>query len=175
MLPNKTDKQGSATIAAFYAAHDLMAWVPPTPVQRKLRALVRHRDDLIATRIQQTNRLPDTSDPDVRASLELVVATLASQLTAIQQQITAHLQAHAELGEQHDLMDAVPGIGPVTAQKLASEFYDLVSYSSAKAMRADAGLTPANYQSGTSVRRRPGSRKWARRAFEQRCTCQRSR
>jgi len=155
MLRNKTDKQDSATIAAFCAAHDLSAWVPPTAAQRKLRALVRHRDDLIASRIQQTNRLEDTTDEDVRASLETVVATIVSQLTAIQQQITAHLQAHAELGEQHDLMDAVPGIGPVTAQKLVAEFYDLASYTSAKAVGADAGLTPANYESGTSVRRRP--------------------
>jgi transposase len=155
MLRNKTDKQDSATIAAFCAAHDLRTWVPPTAAQRKLRALVRHRDDLIASRIQQTHRLQDTSDPDVRASLELVVATIESQLTAIQQQISAHLQGQAELREQHDLMDAVPGIGPVTAQKLVAEFYDLASYTAAKAVGADAGLTPANYESGTSVRRRP--------------------
>jgi transposase len=155
MLRNKTDKQDSATIAAFCAAHDLRAWVPPTAAQRKLRALVRHRDDLIASRIQQTNRLQDTSDPDVRASLETVVATIERQLTAIQEQITAHLSAHAELREQHDLMDAVPGIGPVTAQKLVAEFYDLASYTSAKAVGADAGVTPANYESGSSVRRRP--------------------
>jgi transposase len=155
MLRNKTDKQDSATIAAFCAAHDLPAWVPPTAAQRKLRALVRHRDDLIASRIQQTNRLEDTTDPDVRASLSTVVATIASQLKAIQQQITAHLRAHSDLREQHDLIDAVPGIGPVTAQKLVGEFYDLGSYSSAKAVGADAGLTPANYSSGTSVRRRP--------------------
>lgn len=155
MLRNKTDKQDSATIAAFCAAHDLPAWAPPSAEQRKLRALVRHRDDLIESRIQQTNRLHDTTDEDVRASLQAVVATIECQLTAIQQQITAHLHAHAELREQHDLIDAVPGIGPVTAQKLLAEFYDLASYSSAKAVGADAGLTPANYESGTSVRRRP--------------------
>jgi transposase len=155
MLRNKTDKQDSATIAAFCAAHELTAWVPPSDAQRKLRALVRHRDDLIATRIQQTNRLEDTTDPDVRASLQAVVASIECQLTTIQQQITAHLHAHAELREQHDLMDAVPGIGPITAQKLVAEFYDLASYASAKAVGADAGLTPANYSSGTSVRRRP--------------------
>jgi len=169
MLRNKTDKQDSATIAAFCAAHDLTVWVPPTAAQRKLRALVRHRDDLIASRIQQTNRLKDTSDPDVRASLEALVAIIVSQLRSIQQQITAHLHAHAELGEQHDLMDAVPGIGPVTAQKLVAEFYDLASYSSAKAVGADAGLTPANYQSGTSVRRR--ARLSAKPACERHCIC----
>jgi transposase len=155
MLRNKTDKQDSATIAAFCAAHDLTAWVPPTSAQRKLRTLVRHRDDLIASRIQQTNRLQDTTDPDVRASLEALITTIECQLTAIQQQITAHLHTHTELREQHDLIDPVPGIGPPPAQKLLAEFYDLASYTSAKAVGADAGLTPANYERGTSVRRRP--------------------
>jgi transposase len=174
MLRNKTDKQDSATIAAFCAAHDLTAWAPPTAAQRKLRALVRHRDDLIASRIQQTNRLQDTTDEDVRASLQAVITTIASQLTSIQQQITAHLQAQDELREQHDLMDAVPGIGPVTAQKLVAEFYDLASSSSAKAVGADAGLTPANYESGSSVRRRPRLSKMGKASVRP-CICPRSR
>lgn len=74
-----------------------------------------------------------------------MLAAGSSRLTAIQQQITAHLHAHAELHEQHDLMDAVAGIGPVTAQKLVAEFDDLASYTSAKAVGADAGLTPATF------------------------------
>jgi len=155
MQRNKTDKQDSATIASFCATHTLRAWRPPTPAQRKLRALVRHRDDLIATRIQQTNRLQDTTEPEVRASLEAVLVTVKAQLKTTQQQITAHLKANADLGDVHRLMDTVPGIGAVTAQKLLAEFYDLAEYRSAKAAGADAGLTPANYESGTSVRRRP--------------------
>jgi transposase len=155
MQRNKTDKQDSATIASFCATQTPQPWTPPTAAQRKLRALVRHRDDLIVTRIQQTNRLQDTSEPEVRASLQALLLTLEAQLKTTQQQITAHLKAHAELGELHSLMDSVAGIGAVTAQKLLSEFYDLAEYPSAKAVGADAGLTPANYQSGTSVRRRP--------------------
>ena len=155
MQRNKTDKLDSATIAAFCAAHTLRAWVPPTAAQRKLRALVRHRDDLILTRIQQTNRLQDTSDPEVRASLQIVIATIEAQLTTNQDQITAHLEANADLRDLHVLMDSVPGVAGVTAQKLLAEFYDLAAYPSAKAVGADAGLTPSNYESGTSVRRRP--------------------
>jgi transposase len=155
MQRNKTDKQDSATIACFCATHTLQAWTPPTAAQRKLRALVRHRDDLIATRIQQTKGLQDTADPDVRASLEAVLVTIKAQLQTTQQQITAHLRANAELRDVHCLMASVPGIGALTAQKLLAEFYDLAAYPSAKAAGADAGLTPANYESGTSVRKRP--------------------
>jgi transposase len=38
---------------------------------------------------------------------------------------------------------------------LLAEFYDIDAYASAKALAADAGVTPAQYESGTSVRRRP--------------------
>ena len=50
MLRNKTDKQDSATIAAFCAAHELAAWVLPTAAQRKLRALVQGRDLFLGRR-----------------------------------------------------------------------------------------------------------------------------
>lgn len=155
MQRNKTDKQDSETIASFCAKEDLQAWTPPTPAQRKLRALVRHRDDLIVSRGQQSNRLKDTRDEDVRASLQVLIDTIDAQIQSVEKQITAHLKANPDLQEIHRLIDTVPGIAAITAAKLLSEFYDLSAYSSAKAASADAGLTPANYQSGTSVRKRP--------------------
>jgi transposase len=150
---NKTDKQDSATIATFCAQTQPTPWTPPTAAQRTLRALVRHRDDLIATRIQQQNRLNDTREPAVRTSLEVVLDTLTAQQQAVEQQITDHLAAHADLRDQHALLVTIPGIGPVTAHKLLAELYDIAAYPSANAVAADAGVTPAHYQSGTSVRR----------------------
>ena len=49
----------------------------------------------------------------------------------------------------------IVGIGVVTAAKLLAEFADLEQYESAKAADADAGLTPSQFESGTSVRKRP--------------------
>lgn len=155
MQRNKTDKQDSETIASFCATQTLQVWTPPTPAQRKLRALVRHRDDLILTRVQQTNRLQDTRDEEVRASLQLLINTIKAQIQSVEKQIAAHLKANPDLKEVHRLMDSVPGVAAVTAEKLLAEFYDLAAYPSANAASADAGLTPANYESGTSVRKRP--------------------
>jgi transposase len=155
MLRTKTDKLDSATIATFCALQQPSAWRPPSEAQRKLRALVRHRDDLIQTRIQQTNRLADTTDPSVRESLQLVVAVVEQQITAVTQQMKEHLTAHQALRTNVQLLTAIVGIGAVTAYKLLAEFADIEQYDSAKAVAADAGLTPALYESGTSVRRRP--------------------
>ena len=155
MQRNKTDKLDSAIIAAFCATHKPTAWQPLTDEQRRLRALVRHREDLLQTQLQQQNRLRDTSDSLVVASLKVVLETLASQLEAVERAIKEHVQAHAELRANLELLTSIVGIGVVTAVKLLAEFADLETYESAKAAAADAGLTPSHFESGTSVRRRP--------------------
>src|SRR5918998_4201598 len=76
MQRNKTDKLASAVIAAFCAKHQPSAWQPLTDEQRRLRALVRHREDLLQTQLQQQNRLRDTTDSLVVASLQAVLDTL---------------------------------------------------------------------------------------------------
>src|SRR3712207_8652235 len=60
------------------------------------------------TTLCRSNRLQDTTEPAVRASLEIVIAALEAQLHCIQQQITAHLKAHPDLGDVQRLMDTVP-------------------------------------------------------------------
>ena len=154
MQRNKTDKLDSYIIATFCREAKPDTWTPPSDVQRKLRALVRHRDDLIQTRIQQHNRLSDTADSAVQLSLRNLLDVIEAQLQFIEQQIKELLAENEELASKVGLMTAVVGIGAVTAYKLLAEFYDLERYESAKAVAADAGVTPAQYESGTTVRRR---------------------
>jgi transposase len=154
MNRTKTDKQDSRIIALFCLQCRPDAWKPPSAAQRSLRALVRHRDDLLQTRTQLANRLSDTSDKVVRESLEAVLASVEQQITSVEERMGQHLKEHAELGEQGALLTAIVGIGAITAYKLLAEFYDIDAYASAKALAADAGVTPAQYESGTSVRRR---------------------
>ena len=155
MQRNKTDKLDSAVIAAFCATHHPTAWQPLSEAHKRLRARTRHRDDLLQTRLQQQNRLRDTTDTLVQTSLQIVLDTIATQLAAVERSITEHVAAHAELHSNLELLTAIVGIGVVTAAKLLAEFADIEPYESAKAVAADAGLTPSQYESGTSVRRRP--------------------
>ena len=155
MQRNKTDKLDSAVIASFCATHHPAAWQPLSDEHRRLRALVRHREDLLQTQLQQQNRLRDTTDTLVVASLQAVLETLASQLEAVERAIKEHLAAHSELRTNLELLTSIVGIGMITAAKLLAEFGDIEHYESAKAAAADAGLTPSSFESGTSVRRRP--------------------
>jgi transposase len=155
MQRNKTDKLDSAVIAAFCAKHQPTAWEPQSEEQRRLRALVRHRDDLLQTQLQQQNRLRDTTDALVKASLTTLLKAITIELAAVERQIKEHLAAQTTLRSNLTLLTSIVGIGVVTAAKLLAEFVDLEQYESAKAAAADAGLTPSHYESGTSVRRRP--------------------
>jgi transposase len=155
MQRNKTDKLDSAVIASFCAKHCPTAWQPASEEQRHLRALVRYRDDLIQTQVQQQNRLRDATDAVVRTSLEALLKAITTQVTDVERRIKEHLTAQETLGANLKLLTSIVGIGVVTAAKLLAEFADLDQYESAKAAAADAGLTPSHYESGTSVRRRP--------------------
>jgi transposase len=152
---NKTDKLDSAVIADFCRVHRPEAWQPPTEAQAQLQALVRHREDLLQTQLQQQNRLRDTTDAVVRGSLEAVLATLASQLRSIEQAIKDLLATDAALQAEVALLTSIVGIGVVTAHTILAELPNLREYASAKAAAADVGVTPSLYESGTSVRRRP--------------------
>lgn len=154
MQRNKTDKLDSAVIASFCATHHPTIWQPLTEAHRRLRALVRHREDLLQTRLQQQNRLRDTTDTLVRESLQTVLDTIATQLQAVERLIQEQLAAHTELRTNLELLTAIVGIGAITAAKLLAEFGEIEQYESAKAAAADAGLTPSQFESGTSVRRR---------------------
>lgn len=154
MPRNKTDKLDSAVIASFCNTHRPTAWQPLSEAHQRLRALSRHREDLLQTQLQQQNRLRDTTDTLVRESLQALLDTIAKQLQAVEQNIKQQLAAQAELRTQLELLTAIVGIGLVTAAKLLAEFADMEQYESAKAAAADAGLTPAHFESGTAVRRR---------------------
>ena len=154
MQRNKTDKLDSAVIASFCLKLRPDAWQPLSAAHRRLRALVRHRDDLLETQLQQQNRLRDTSDTLVVASLETVLAIIATQLTELERTLKEHVKAHSELAANVQLLTSIVGIGVITAVKVLAEFADLEQYDSAKAAAADAGVTPSHFESGTSVRRR---------------------
>lgn len=154
MQRNKTDKLDSALIAAFCAKHTPSAWKPQSDAEKHLRALVRYRDDLLQTQLQQQNRLRDCRDELVKRSLHKLLEAIASELEAVEQEIERELEAQSTTKSNLALLDSVVGIGLLSAAKLLAEMPNLAEYESAKAAAADAGLSPSEYQSGTSVRRR---------------------
>ena len=152
---NKTDKQDSDVIVEFCQAVKPEPWKPPTPDQRKLRSLVRGREALIKSQTQQKNRLATCQDDDVRQAWHAVLTTLQAEIDRLEQQIAQFIAEHPALCAQAHLLRSVTGFGPVFTHLLLAEMYDLADYKDAHAAAADAGVNPAHYESGDTVRRRP--------------------
>ena len=164
MQRNKTDKVDSKVIVAFCAAMSPKAWEPPTAMQRKLRALVRHREALVKNRTQHKNRLADCRDDDVRTSLSTLIATLDAEIKRLEQQVADLIKQEPELQLQKELILSIQGIGDTVAHVIMTEMYDLADYEDAHAAAADAGVNPAHYESGDTVRKKPKMSKMGKAA-----------
>jgi len=152
---HKNDKLDSSIIARFGQERQPEPWVAPSPQQRQLRALVRHRTALKKTRSQQMNRLAMTLDDSVQESLTALITSINEQIEIVTHKIEQLIDGDDDLKGNQKLLESIKGIGSETSSLLLAEFYDLASYSSASAVAADAGITPSSYESGTSVRRKP--------------------
>ena len=152
---NKTDALDAQLIARFCLKEEPPPWTPPAPELRELRALVRHLADLQAMRQAEANRLQGQTHPDaVRQALEDHLVFLAKQVAQLRTRIDDHIEQHPELRRQRDLLISIKGIGRRTAARLLAEVGDIRSFENARALAAYAGLTPRQFSSGTSIRKR---------------------
>lgn len=154
---NKTDQLDAKLIADFCRTQQPEAWAPPLPEVRALQALVRHLTALQTAHQQVNNRWREaTTAPSlVRAQLEGQRALLTQQIEQLQQAIQDHIDQHPDLKRQRDLMDSIPGIGPLTAAKLLAECRSLTRFDDVRQLVAFAGLNPAHHDSGSSIHHQP--------------------
>lgn len=155
MQRNKNDKLDSGVICDFCATQQPEAWQPPTATQKELRSLERHRDDLQKMRTQTKNRLATAQEPKVRQSLQRLLDSLTEEMAEMDKQMESLIKETPTLKAHFALLRSIISLGPRTAIKLLAEMYDLATYRSADAAAADAGVTPATYESGTTVRKKP--------------------
>jgi transposase len=159
---SKTDKLDSAVIADFCRSCALKGgeavlrtWTPPTPEQRQLRNLVRQRSTLVETLTQQKNRLGDCQDETGQACWQRLISLLKAEIAQVDKALAQHIGQHPDLKKNCDLLCSIKGFGLISAATLLAEMPDLEHYKDAAAVAADAGVTPAHYESGDTVRRKP--------------------
>lgn len=146
---NKTDTADARTIANFCWAKDPDEWHPLPAEAKHLQALTRRIEALEKMLLTEENRL-EMARPEVRSSLKRVIRSLRREIAHVQSLIKDHIDNHPNLKHQSDLLLSIPGIGEKTATTLLAEL-EFAAYPSARALAAQAGLTPHQNKSGTSV------------------------
>ena len=172
----KNDKVDAAILAQLLRA-DLLpeAWIAPPPV-RQLRALLRHRAQLVRLRTLLRNRIHAVLADHGHdrpggcwsglgrawlASLELpavsreVIEDDLALIDALQQPIDRldwEVHQRAKADPRVKVLTQLPGVGPFTALIILAETGDVSRFGSARKLAAWAGLTPTVRGSDRTVR-----------------------
>jgi transposase len=153
---NKTDRIDAELIASFALTRNLPEWVPVSPTQHSLRALMRRSAELQALLQAERNRTETAVDPLVSKSLARIVRVLEKELVSIEAQIAALLKSAPQLDADIQRLRQVPGIGLRSACWLAAELPRHLP--NGRAAAAWLAVTPRVRQSGTSCSTAPVGR-----------------
>jgi transposase len=149
----KTDRLDAQALAHFGQA------VRPTPrplpdeAAQALAALVERRRQVVAMRTAEENRLGATRVALVRARIQAHLAWLEADLGEVDEDLRQRLRASPLWREQDDLLQSVPGIGPIVSLTLLAELPELGRLSHGQ-IAALVGVAPLNRDSGTLRGRR---------------------
>lgn len=153
---NKTDKADARTIAHYCRKENPPCWIAPSPELRKLTDLVRRREDLLEMLQKEKNRQEQSCiDKEVQRSLGRVLRAIAKEVQRVEKALCQHIHSHPKLAADAALLESIPGISAITAQKILAELGgDAKRFSCSSAAAAYAGLSPREHKSGSSVRKK---------------------
>jgi transposase len=148
----KTDALDARALAHFA---DVIRPTPrplPDTQTQELRALLSRRQQLIGMRTAEQNRLAGTSER-LTQDIEAHIAWLNARIATLDDALETMLRASPLWRENDDLLQSVPGIGPVCARTLLLELPELGTLTRQQ-IAALVGVAPLNCDSGTLRGRR---------------------
>lgn len=162
----KTDAIDAQVLARFGEVVQPAPQAAQSDEQVKLGALVERRRQLLDLINQEQNRLLQTTDRDIRRSIETVLKGLKRQLQIMDEQIAKAVQADQANARKVEILQSVKGLGPVAVSTVIAELPELGKLNRNQIAKL-VGVAPLNDDSGKHVgqRRVIGGRSGVRRVL----------
>jgi transposase len=162
----KTDPIDAAVLSAYGRTFQPAATAAPTPQQARLAELSTRRQQLITKLTAEANQAAHYLDPLSLRQARDLRRLLAKQIAACDVALAALIAADDTLKARAQRLDAIPGVGAVTAATVLAELPELGRISDAAAA-ALVGVAPFNRDSGqqSGSRHIAGGRKLVRCAL----------
>jgi transposase len=162
----KTDRIDARLLAEYGRCLQPEATPPPEPARQELATWVNRREELVALRTAERNRLEASAWPALRASLQRVLKALEREIARVEALIKACVERHADLARPCAVLQSVAGIGPVCATTLVATVPELGTLGDAQIAHL-LGVAPLNCDSGQwrGKRRIYGGRRLGRRVL----------
>lgn len=150
---NKTDKADALWLALYLKERKPL---PTPPANNLLSSLARELQALTNDLSRLKNRLDAAQagrvHPEVVKSLKRRISQLEAERGALEAELKRETSKTRK--QQLDLLTSIPGVGWRTACQLLAELGDINRFASPRKLVAFAGLTPAQFVSGSSVAKR---------------------
>lgn len=148
----KTDRIDAEVLAHFAQAMRPPLRPLPDEVSLELRALLARRRQLIEMMVAEKNRLSQASKA-VRKRIEAHLRWLQAELQRADKDLDQAIRQTPIWREHEDLLQSVPGVGPIVSRTLLAELPELGTLNRSK-IAALVGVAPLNHDSGTFKGRR---------------------
>ena len=155
MRRSKTDKNDAKVIARFCRAQNPIAWVPPSAEIKTIRDMQRYCDALKRDRTREINRLQSgVMDILVQRSIERHIDYLDQEINLIEDEILELIASSKSLRKDFMLLTSIDGVAQNTAVTFLSELHTAKLFSSSRQLEIFCGITPRQFESGSSIRLR---------------------
>lgn len=161
MQRGKTDVQDARLIARYCESEQPRLWQIPEEHESVLIALTRNLEYLKVSRVAELNRVKVAHDR-VKPKIELMIQFMDDQIKLFEMDIESHIEQHDDLNQKAKLLESIPSIGKATVPFLLSLFVSAEKFQTGKQAVAFAGLSPQEFSSGSSVRKRTKTSKIGR-------------
>jgi transposase len=142
----KTDKLDAHLLARFGQAVRPAPTCLPSEAEQLLSAMITRRRQLIDMRTAELNRLVSVH-PSIRTSLEQLLTYLQEQIEQLNQHIEQFIQDRPEFKSKSEILQSIPGVGPVTSAILMADLPELGRLDRKK-IASLVGVAPYNNDSG---------------------------
>lgn len=161
----KTDALDAQRIADYAARFldELRPWAPSEAVVEQVRTLLTMREQLTRERTAKLNARRMLARKAVQTPLanriaDDAVADLKDRIAEIDREVRRLTSSHPTIGAAVALLVSVPGVGHLLAAHLCVATGGFSRPLRPKQASAWLGICPLDYESGSSVRKRPRSR-----------------
>jgi transposase len=148
----KTDVLDAQVMARFAAAVQPTPRPLPETQSQELAAMLARRRQMVEMLTAEKNRL-GSARKVVRQRIEDHISWLEQELANIDRELRERIRKSPVWREKDDLLQSVPGIGPVVSATLLAELPELGALDR-RQIAALAGVAPLNRDSGTLRGRR---------------------
>lgn len=163
---HKTDAVDSQQIAeyAYRFVDELHLWVPKSGILEQIRILLTAREQFTEQKVANQNMLTMLhrkyiQTPVANTRYELTIAQLIENIKAIDKELKNLITSDPNFRQMIQSLMSIPGVGMLLATQLMVVTENFSRPVNARQLSAYIGICPYEHQSGSSVYKRPRSRR----------------